>query len=263
MTKIHPSAIVEKGAELDSNVEVGPFCYIGKNVKIRKNTKLLSHISFMGDLSVGESNTFFPYCSVGSAPQDLSYKGEPTKVIIGNDNTFREFVSINRGTTKQDFETFIGNNNLFMAYTHIGHDVKIQNYVRIVNSCNLAGHVSVGEGAIISGASNISQFITIGKGAFIGGGSAIDRDIPCYCTAYGNRVKLKGINIIGLKRTLVEKVIISEVVDFYRTMESSALSPRSYVDSSEAHDEFGKNTVVLELMDFIRESKIGIPPFMS
>lgn len=260
---IHSTAVIEKGAEVSENVSIGAYSVIGPNVKIAKGTEIQSHVTIDGHTTIGEDNIFFPHATIGTAPQDLSYKNEPTELIIGNRNTFREFVSINRGTTKVDHKTVIGDENLVMAYSHIGHDAMIGNKVRIVNSCNLAGHVTIKDKVIISGGCNISQFITLGEGSFIGGGSGIDRDIPCYSTAYGNRIKLKGINIIGLKRSGIDKSQISEIVDFYRTMESSALSPRSYVESQEVIAEYGNNKIIKEMMEFISKSKVGIPPFMS
>ncbi len=260
--KIHTSAVVESGAEIADDVQIGAFCYVGPKVKIDSGTILLPHSVVDGNTTIGKNNHFSPHCSIGSYPQDISYKGEDTKVTIGDNNIFREFVSVNRGTLKQDQETIIGNDNMFMAYSHIGHDVVIENKVRLVNASNLGGHVRIGEGSILSGATNVSQFVTVGKGAFIGGETAIDRDIPCYCTALGNRARLKGVNIIGLKRQGYDKTIVSEVVDFYRSMEASALSPRSFVDSQETIEEYSGNPIIEEMMQFIRESKIGIPSFM-
>jgi UDP-N-acetylglucosamine acyltransferase len=262
-TNIHETAIISKGAEIGQGTIIGPYCVIGENVQIGDGCKLQSHIVVDGHTKVGANNQFFPYCTIGTAPQDISYNDEPTRVEIGDNNTFREYISLNRGTTKQDNITIIGSENLFMAYTHFGHDVVIGNKVRVVNSCNFAGHVKIGDGAIISGGSNVSQYITIGRGAFIGGGSALDRDVPCFCTAYGNRIKLKGVNIIGLKRMGFEKVKISELVEFYRMMEASALSPRSFVENNELMDQFTDNELIQEVATFISDSKVGIPPFMS
>ncbi|MCB9091274.1 MAG: acyl-ACP--UDP-N-acetylglucosamine O-acyltransferase [Halobacteriovoraceae bacterium] len=260
---IHPTAVISDGAVIGEETIVGPYCFIGPNVKIGNECQFHSHVVVDGHTTIGNKNSFSPYTTVGTAPQDISYQGEPTRVEIGDNNVFREFVSINRGTLKQDQVTIIGNNNLVMAYCHFGHDVRIDNNIRVVNACNLAGHVHIQDNAILSGITNISQFITVGRGAFIGGGSTIDRDIPCYSTAYGNRIKLKGINIIGLKRMGISKQEISEVVDFYRSMEASALSPKTFIESEEAMKEYTGNSIVQEIVGFIKNSKIGIPPFMS
>ena len=263
MALIHPSSLVAPEAKLHETVKVGPFCIVGPNVEIGANTSLLSHVVIDGHTTIGEGNQFFQGCSIGAPPQDLSYKGEPTKTVIGNNNTFREYVSIHRGTLKENLVTQIGNNCLFMAYVHAGHDVVVGNNCIIANSTNFAGHVKIGDRVSIGGGTNISQFVTLGRGAYIGGATAIDRDIPVFCTALGNRAYLKGINIIGMRRQGYSKQEISEVVDFYRTMEASALSPRSFVENDELMAEFKDNRVVLEMVDQIKKTEIGIAPFNS
>ena len=263
MALIHPSSLVAPEAKLHETVKVGPFCIVGPNVEIGANTSLLSHVVIDGHTTIGEGNQFFQGCSIGAPPQDLSYKGEPTKTVIGNNNTFREYVSIHRGTLKENLVTQIGNICLFMAYVHAGHDVVVGNNCIIANSTNFAGHVKIGDRVSIGGGTNISQFVTLGRGAYIGGATAIDRDIPVFCTALGNRAYLKGINIIGMRRQGYSKQEISEVVDFYRTMEASALSPRSFVENDELMAEFKDNRVVLEMVDQIKKTEIGIAPFNS
>lgn len=261
MATIHPSAIVDIQAKLHETVKVGPFCIVGPNVEIGANTILHSHVVIDGHTSIGESNQFFQGCSIGAPPQDNSYKGEPTKTIIGNNNIFREYVSIHRGTLKENLVTQIGSNCLFMAYVHAGHDVVIGNNCTVANSTNFAGHVKVGDRVIIGGGTQIQQFVTIGRGAYIGGASAIDRDIPTFCTAMGNRAHLKGINIIGMKRQGYSKQEISEVVDFLRTIEASNISPRAFIDHAEMMTEYKDNRVIQEMVDQIRKSEIGIAPF--
>lgn len=263
MATIHPSSIVDTNAKLHESVKIGPFCIVGPNVEIGANTILHSHVVLDGHTIIGEGNQFFQGCSIGAPPQDTSYKGEPTRTVIGNNNTFREYVSIHRGTLKENLVTTIGNNCLFMAYVHAGHDVVVGNNCVIANSTNFAGHVKIGDRVIIGGGTQISQFVTLGRGAYIGGASAIDRDIPVFCTAMGNRVYLKGINIIGMRRQGYTKQEISEVVDFYRTMESSALSPRAFVDHTELMAEFKDNRVVQEMVEQIKITEIGIAPFNS
>jgi len=261
MAQIHPTSIVDKNANLHETVIVGPFCIIGANVTVGANTIFHSHVVVDGHTTIGENNKFFQGCSVGAPPQDNSYKGEPTKTIIGNNNTFREFVSIHRGTTKENLETIIGSNNLLMAYCHIAHDVVMGNNCTIANSTNFAGHVRIGDRVGVGGGTQVQQFCTIGRGAYIGGAAAIDRDIPIFCTAMGNRAHLKGINIIGLKRQGYSKQEVSEVVDFYRTMESSNLSPRAFVENAEKMAEYKDNRVVIEMAEQIKKSEVGIAPF--
>lgn len=260
---IHPSSLIDPQAKVHETVKIGPFCIVGPNVEIGANCVLHSHVVMDGHTIIGEGNIFFQGCSIGAPPQDTSYKGEPTRTVIGSSNTFREYVSVHRGTTKENLVTQIGNSSLFMAYVHVGHDVVVGNNCIIANSTNFAGHVKIGDRVGIGGGTQISQFVTVGRGAYIGGATAIDRDIPVFCTAMGNRVFLKGINIIGLRRQGYSKQEISEVVDFYRTMEASALSPRAFVDHAEFMAEFKDNRVVQEMVEQIKKTEIGIAPFNS
>lgn len=259
---IHETAIVSPEAKIGKNVEIGAFSLIGPNVVIGDDCKIFHHVTIEGHTTVGKNNTFYQYCSIGANPQDLSYKDEPTRVVIGDNNVFREFVSIHKGTKKDREETTIGNDNFLMSYVHLGHDVVFGSNCIIANSTNFAGHVKVGDRVIIGGGTNVSQFITIGRGAYLGGASAVDRDIPIFGTAYGNRCKLKGINIIGLRRQGYAKKLISELVDFYRTMEASPLSPRAFIDHPENLEEFQGNELIDEMCEGIRKSEVGIAPFV-
>lgn len=260
---IHETAIVSPEAQLGEGVTVGPYSIIGPNVKIGKNTTIHAHVKIDGHTIIGEDNEFFSFTSIGAPPQDMSYKGEPTETIIGNGNIFREYVSIHRGTMKDRAKTTIGNSSLFMSYVHLGHDVDFGSNCIIANSTNFAGHVKVGDKVIIGGGCNISQFVSLGTGAYLGGASGIDRDIPTFCTAYGNRVRLKGINIIGLRRAGYSKLLITEVNDFYRMMEASPLSPRAFVDHEELMEDFQNNEIIDQMVSEIRNTEVGIAPFMS
>lgn len=260
---IHPTAIIHPEARIAPQVSVGAYSMIGPHVSIGEGTIIHSHVVIDGHTEIGEKNQFFAFCSIGAPPQDLTYKGEPTRTIIGNNNVFREYVSIHRGTKKENEITKVGDHCMLMAYVHLGHDVALGSHCIIANTVNLAGHVKVGDRVIIGGGTNISQFVKLGRGAYIGGGSGIDRDIPLFCTAYGNRVRLKGINIIGLRRQGFSKQVITEVVDFYRTMEASALSPRSFVENEELMQEWSENEVIAQMANDIKSSEIGIAPFVS
>ena len=261
--KIHPTAIIKEGAELDTNVEIGPFCIVDENVKIAKNTKLTSHVVVQGHTTIGENNEIHQFSSIGVPPQDKGYKNEPTETIIGNDNLFREGTTIHRATTKQDLKTIVGNNCYFMANVHVAHDCCIGDYVTLANGTMCAGHVKVGDYVQMGGACGVTPFCSVGNGVFIGAASAIDKDVPHFCTAYGNRIRLKGVNIIGMKRRGYTKDEISEVVEFYRIMESSALSPKAFVEHPENMEEYKENRIIKDLAEFISTSEIGIPPFMS
>jgi len=266
MTKnyeVHPMAFIHPEAKIGNNVKIGPFCVIGPNVEIGDDCIFHSNVVVDGHTKIGKNNKFFQFGSIGAPPQDNSYKDEPTETIIGDNNTFREYISIHRGTLKQDKKTIIGSNSLFMAYCHVAHDCTLGNNLTFANSVNLAGHVVIGDRVIIGGNTGVSQFVTLGTGSYIGGGSGIDRDIPNFCTAYGNRIRLKGINIIGLKRQGHSKEVVSEVVDFYRTMEASALAPRAFVSHPELMVDYLNNPVIQNIANFIKKSEIGIAPFMA
>jgi UDP-N-acetylglucosamine acyltransferase len=258
--QIHQSSYVSKGAKLGKGVKIGPFCTVGENVELGDYTTLISHSLVEGHTKIGANNLIYPHVSIGMAPQDLSYKGEPTQVLIGDNNVFREGVTVHRATLKENLETKIGSNNYLMCYVHVAHDMEIGNNCIITNLCNFAGHVKIGDNCIIGGGTVVSQFCKLGRGSYIGGASAIDRDIPPFCTALGNRIKIKGINIIGMKRKGVPKSEISEVVDFLRQMETSSLSPKAFLEKNQ-NMEYKGNPYVMEISRFIVESEIGIAPF--
>lgn len=263
MAEIHSTAIIYEGAKIAENVSVGPYSIVGANVEIGEGSVVHAHVVLDGHTTIGKNNQIFQHCSIGTPPQDLTYKGEPTRVEIGDNNIFREYVSIHRGTMKDNGVTRLGSDSLLMAYVHLGHDVDFGSNCVIANSTNLAGHVKIGDRVTIGGGTQISQFVSIGRGAYIGGATACDRDIPLFCTAYGNRARLKGINIIGLRRQGYSKQEVTEVVDFFRMMESSALSPRAFIEHDEFMEEFRQNKIVGEMCDQLRISEIGIAPFIS
>ena len=261
--EIHPTAIVKDGAELGENVYIGPYCIIDENVKIGNNTRLTSHVVIQGHTTIGENNEFHQFSSIGVPPQDKDYKNEPTETIIGDSNLFREGVTIHRATTKQDLKTIVGSHGYYMANVHIAHDCVIGSHITLANGTMCAGHVKVGDYVQMGGACGVTPFCSVGNGVFIGAASAIDKDVPHFCTAYGNRIRLKGVNIIGMKRRGYSKDEISEVVEFYRIMESSALSPKAFVEHPENMEEYKNNRIIKDLAEFISSSEIGIPPFMS
>ncbi|MCY4523162.1 MAG: acyl-ACP--UDP-N-acetylglucosamine O-acyltransferase [Halobacteriovoraceae bacterium] len=259
--EIHSTAIIDPKARIGENVLVGPYCIIGPNVEIGNGCKLYANVYMEGHTKVGNENQFYPYSTIGTPPQDINYKNEPTRVEIGNNNLFREFVSIHRGTAKDHSLTKIGSGNLFMSYVHVGHDAQIGNSGVFANSINFAGHVKIGDNCILGGSCSVSQYVTVGRGCYIGGASAIDRDVPLFCMGLGNRLRLKGINIIGMKRQGYPREIVSEVVDFYRNMEASALSPRAFVSDKKSMEAYEHNEVVMEMSNMISNSKIGMASF--
>jgi UDP-N-acetylglucosamine acyltransferase len=223
MAQVHPTAIIDSRAELDSEVEVGPYCVVGAGVKIAKGTKIHSHAVIQGRTTMGESNVVFPFASVGSAPQDLKYRGEPSELTIGKGNTIREYVSLNPGTTGGGMATRVGDQNLLMMYCHIAHDCTVGNRNVIANGATLGGHVLIEDFVIVGGLVGIHQFVRIGTGAILGAGSMVSKDVPPYCNATGDRARLRGLNLEGLKRRGVEKPVIDTIRKAYRIAFKSKL----------------------------------------
>ena len=201
--KIHPTSVISPDVEIAEDVEIGPYCLIQGKVKIGRGTIVEGHVTLgsrNGILEIGENNHFSPGAVIGGPPQDVSYKGESTRLIIGNNNTFREFSTANIATAKGDGKTEIGNNGYFMAYTHIGHDCKLGNNVIIANDSHLGGHCEIGDGVTIGGVCAFNQFTKVGRMAFIAGSSVINKDILPFARAQGNYAVIRATNKIGLAR---------------------------------------------------------------
>lgn len=254
-TKIHPTSIVAENAKLSEGVEIGPFCIIGDNVKIGKNTKLASHI-VIEETEIGQNCHIYPFASLGLPPQDIRYKGEKTKVKIGDDNIIREYITIHRASVSGDGVTRIGDNNFLMAYVHIAHDCNVGNNIIMANATTLAGHVVVEDFVFIGGHVAVHQFARIGEHSMIGGFSAIPQDIPPYTTAAGERAKLYGLNTIGLKRRNFDETTISELKKAYKILFRSKLTLKEAIDKVK-HD-FSHSGEVKRLIEFIEKNKRGI-----
>jgi len=198
---IHPTVVIEDGAQIGNGVSIGPYCVIGANVVLKDNVTLKSHVVVDGHTTIGQGTVVYPFASLGTAPQDLKYAGEKSTLIIGENNTIREHVTMNPGTEANGrMETRVGNNCLFMMAAHVAHDCVIGNNVILANNATLAGHVSVGDFAIIGGLSAVHQFSRIGEHAMIGGMSGVENDVIPYGLVKGERASLHGLNIIGMKR---------------------------------------------------------------
>ena len=210
MNKIHNTAIIGKNTVIGSNVEIGPYCVVDEGVRIGNDNILQSSVYMSGETDIGEGNTFFPFCSIGSKPQDLKYQGEKSRLIIGNKNIFREHCTANPGTAGDKMITVIGSSSLFMIGAHIAHDCIIGDNVIMANQATLGGHVHVDDFAVLGGLSAVHQFCKIGKLAMIGGMSAVENDVIPFALALGNRAKITGVNIVGLKRANYGKSIIRE-----------------------------------------------------
>lgn len=257
MNKIHKQAIVENGAIVGDNVEIGAYSIIGKDVKIANNVKIHSHAIITGITEIDEGCEIYPFAVLGTDPQDFSFKkGDKTKLIIGKNNIFREHLLINPGTFKDKGVTIIGNNNLFMGQVHVAHDAIIHNNIIMVNGSMLAGHVVVHNHAIIGGGTPIHQFVTLGEFAMIAGAAAVSQDIPPYCIAEGNRAELKGLNLVGLRRAGVSKEEIDELRQVYKKLFRTNAPIKDNATDILSSTKFGR---VKTICDFVLHTNRGIP----
>lgn len=220
---IDPRAVVAPTAKLAPDVEVGAFAIIGEHVEIGAGTRIGPHAVINGPTRIGERNRVFQFCSIGDAPQDKKYRGEPTRLEIGNDNTFREFVTVNRGTTHDEGITRIGDDNLFMAYSHVAHDCRIGSHCVLANVATLGGHVELGDWVIMGGLSAIHQFTKVGAHAFIANNAAVTRDVPPYVMAVGQPAAPHSINATGLSRRGFTPEQVRNIKNAYRTLYRSDL----------------------------------------
>lgn len=256
MRKIDPAAQVASSAVLDDGVVVGPFSIIGDDVHIGEHTHIGPYCMIQGPTTIGRECTLTGYASIGGAPQDLKYKGEPTRLTIGDHNTIREFVTINRGTEHGGGETCIGNNNLFMAYTHVGHDCQLGDHIVMGNQATLAGHVHVEGHIIMGGLCAAHQFSQIGAYAIIGGGAMISMDIVPYAMASGDRARIYGINTIGLKRNGFSRETIKAISQAYKILFKQGRPLQDALSTLER--EFPDIPEIAHLITFVRTSSRGI-----
>jgi len=255
MSLIHPSAVIDDGAILGANVSVGPFAYIGPQVRIGDNTTVASHAVIEGKTTIGKNNRIFSHSAVGTIPQDLKYDGEDVQLIIGDNNTIREFTLLNPGTKGGGSITKIGNGNLLMGYVHLGHDVIIGDHCILANGATLAGHVELGNHVVVGGLTPIHQFVHIGDYAMVGGASALAQDIPPFCMAEGNRATLRGLNLTGLRRK-VDREEINALKSAYRELFEQG-NPLQEVAQTLFDTSTSENVKIL--CEFIKTSKRGIP----
>ncbi len=252
---IHPTAIIEEGAVIGENVTIGPFCFIRSGVTIGKGTSVASHVLIEGNTTIGENNRIFSHGVLGSIPQDLKFKGEKTTLVIGDNNTIREFAFFNPGTQGGGGVTHIGDNNLFMGYVHLGHDVQVGNNCILANAVNVAGHVEFGNYSVIGAMSGIHQFVKIGNYAMLAAASALTQDLPPYCMAEGVRATLRGLNVNGLRRHM-EREDIDELKRAYKELFEQG---QPMQDIAKKLIETSDSANVVELAKFVSSSKRGIP----
>lgn len=215
---IHPTAVVAPGAQVDSDAEVGPYCVVGARAKIGRGTRLLSHVVVDGRTTIGRDNTIYPFAVVGAAPQDLKYRGEDTRLEIGDHNVIREGASVNIGTGVGGGLTRVGSHCLLMAVSHVAHDCAVGDHVIISNTSLLAGHVKVESHVILSGGALVHHFVTIGESAFVAGGAHVNFDVPPYMIAHGTKQTVYAVNVVGLKRRGFSDDVIAVLKDAHRTL---------------------------------------------
>ena len=249
---IHNTAIIDTQAKIHKNVKVGPFSVIGANVEIEENTEIQSHVSILGNTKIGKNNQIYPFASIGNDPQDLKFQGEETKLEIGNDNKIREYVTINPGTNGGGGITKVGNNCLFMVSAHIAHDCYVGDNVILANSVPLGGHAYIEDNVIIGGNSAVQQFTRVGRSAMIGGMCGVVRDIIPYAMVHGNRSKLQGLNLIGLRRKNIPNIDIMILNDAYKEI----FKNENLTDNlNNLNKDLRKHKLVSEVLNFIEKDK--------
>ncbi len=253
---VDPRAVVDSGAKLGKDVFVGPFCVVGAEVEIGDGTRLESHVTVEGPAVLGTENVVSPMCALGGPPQDLRYRGEPTRLVVGSRNRVREFVTINRGTPGGRRITEVGDDNLLMAYTHVAHDCKVGSGTVFANAATLAGHVEVGDFATVGAFSGVHQFCRVADHAFIGGYSVVTQDALPWVTTVGNRAVSHGLNLIGLKRKGYPKETIEALKRCYMTLFRSKMLLEEAIAKVEA--DSGEIPEVRYFLEFVRSSKRGV-----
>jgi len=249
---IHKSCIIDKSAKISKNVKIGPYSIIGTNVEIEEEVEIHSHVNITGNTKVGKGTKIFPFACIGTMPQDLKFKGEKNKLIIGKNNTIREYVTINPGTEGGGGITTIGNNCLFMISSHIAHDCKVGNNVVVANNVPLGGHVTIEDSVVIGGNSAVQQFTRIGRLAMIGGMTGVLKDVIPFGLSFGNRNYLKGLNLIGLRRGNYENKTIIELTEAYKKF---FLPGNLHENISKINGEYKDNKLIKEVTEFILKDK--------
>ena len=249
---IHKTAIVNNKTELGKNVKIGPYSVVGPNVEIGDNTIIHSHVNLTGNTKIGKNNEIYPFCSIGTPPQDLKYKGEKNSLVIGNNNKFREYVNINPGTEQGGGITRIGNNNLFMVYCHVAHDCLISNDTVLANNVQVGGHVTIQNKAIVGGSCAIHQFSRIGESAMIGGMTGVLSDVIPFGLSMGNRNNLMGLNLIGLRRSKVSNDNIKKIQLAYEIIFKTS-SFRENIE--QLNNDLKNNEFVNKIINFINSDK--------
>jgi len=253
---IHSTAVIDAKAKVPASCSVGPFCVIGSDVELEENCELMSHVVIQGPTRIGNNNRFFPFAAIGAEPQDISFKGDPTRLEIGDNNVIREYVTINRGTVKGGGITRVGNNILIMAYSHIGHDCVIGDRAMLVNGATLAGHVTVEEWAVVGALCPVHQFVRIGQHAYIGGGTVITQDVlPFSMTSAKRETHAYGLNKVGLQRRGFSEDRLKKLHRAYRYLLAAKMNTSQAIAKMKAEEQ---TEDVRYLVEFIEKSERGI-----
>lgn len=257
MTDIHPTAVIEDGAQIAASAKIGPFCWISSRAKIGENVQLLGRVTIMGDTTVGEGTIVFPGTCLGGGPQDHGNEfKEEAKLIIGKNNIIRENVTMHAGTPKEHFTTTVGDGGMFMINSHVAHDCVVGNNVIMTNNAVIGGHVRLGDGVIIGGNAAVHQFCRIGRKAMIGGLSGVDRDVIPFGIVTGDRGKLRGLNVIGLKRSGYDEGVVKSITKAFMFIFKG--KEGTFEDRlAQAHEKFKDNEMVMEQVKFIDEALQG------
>ena len=250
MQNIHATAVIDPNAMMGKDISIGPYCIVGQDVNLGDGVRLHSHVVIDGRTTIGTETQIYPFSSIGLPPQDMKYKGEDSELIIGARNTIREYVTMNPGTADGGMRTIVGDDCLFMASTHVAHDCIVGNHVIMANNATIAGHVEVGDFAIIGGLSAVHQFVKIGKHAIIGGMSGVENNVIPYGSVVGDRARLSGLNIVGLRRRAFLKEDIKNLRTAYRMLfaEEGTLAERT----EDVAKMFVNNTAVMDIIGFMR-----------
>jgi UDP-N-acetylglucosamine acyltransferase len=249
--RIHPSAVIGDGARLGADIDIGPFCHVGPEVTLGDGVRLVSHVSVAGDTEVGARTRIFPFASIGHPPQDLKYRGEPVRLIIGDDCLIREGVTMNPGTEGGGSETIVGSRCVFLANAHVGHDCRLGEGVILSNNVMLAGHCQIGDFANIGGGAAAHQFVRIGAHAFVGGLAGVEHDLIPFGMALGNRAALAGINIVGLKRRGFSREAIHELRRAYKALFATQGTLKERV--SDVAEAYPDQEAVQQIVAFLRQ----------
>ena len=253
---VHPTALIDDKARVPASCKIGPYCVIGPDVELGENCELISHVVIYGPTKIGSNNRVFPFSALGIEPQDVSYKGDPTRLEIGDNNVIRESVTINRGTVKGGGITRVGSHILIMAYSHIGHDCQIGDHAMLVNAATLAGHVTVEEWAVVGAMCPVHQFVRIGRHAYIGGGTVITQDVlPFSMTSAKRETHAYGLNKVGLQRRGFSDERLKKLHRAYRYLLAAKMNTSQALEKLKAEEQ---TEDVRYLVEFIEKSERGI-----